>query len=84
MKEVFADCLQSKNENVRLLQSLGYLFSHFSQAGIVPRKDHKFSAYGLKLAQFFLKTLFLLSRTGKTSNSHLKNLVNYRKKKYYC
>ena len=33
-------------------------------------KGHKFSAYGLKLAQPFLNTIFLLSRTGKKSNSH--------------
>ena len=25
MKEVFTDCLQGKSENVRLLQSLGYV-----------------------------------------------------------
>ena len=42
-----------------------YLFSQFSQAGIVSRKGHKFSAYGLELAQPFLNTIFLLSRTGK-------------------
>ena len=28
MKEVFTDCLQGKSENVRLLQSLGYV-NHF-------------------------------------------------------
>ena len=52
------------------------LFSQFSQAGIVSRKGHKFSAYGLELAQPFLNTIFLLSRTGKKSNSHLEKLFS--------
>ena len=57
-------------------QSVRYLFSQFSQAGIVSWKGHKFSTYGLELAQPFLDTIFLLSRTGKKSNSHLEKLFS--------
>ena len=53
--------------------SVCYLFSQFSQAGIVSRKGHKFSAYGLELAQPFLNTIFLLSRTGKKVTHTWKN-----------
>ena len=52
------------------------LFSQFSQAGIVSRKGHKFSTYGLELAQPFLDTIFLLSKTGKKSSSHLEKLFS--------
>ena len=56
---------------LKVFPSVCYLFSQFSQAGIVSQKGHKFSTYGLELAQPFLDTIFLLSRTGKKSNSHL-------------
>ena len=49
-------------------------------------KGHKLSAFSLKLAQLFLNTVLLLSRTWKTCNPHLEksfltaNLENYSKK----
>ena len=71
----------------KFFPSVRYLFSQFSRAKIVPQKGHKLSAFGLELAQCFLSTVFLLSRTGKISTSHLKkklffmaNLDNYRNK----
>ena len=37
--------------------SIRYLFSQFSQAETVSWKGHKFSAFGLELAQPFLNTV---------------------------
>ena len=39
-------------------------------------KGHKFSSFGLKLAQSFFNAAFLLSRTWKTSNSHVEKLFS--------
>ena len=57
----------------KFFPSVCYLFSQVSQAGIVSRKGHKFSAYGLELAQPFLNTIFLFSRTGKKVTHTWKN-----------
>ena len=62
----------------KFFPSVRYLFSQFLRAGIVPQKGHKFSAYSLKLAQPFLNAVFLLSRTGKASNSHLEKLFSWQ------
>ena len=72
----------------KVFPSVCYLFSQFSQAGIVSRKGHKFSAYGLELAQPFLNTVFLLSKLGKKVAHTWKNfshgkLDNYRNKYYF-
>ena len=48
----------------------------FSPVFQVSWKGHNFLAFGLELAQPFLNTVFLLSRTGKASNSHWEKLVS--------
>ena len=65
------DCL-------KVFPSVHYLFSQFSRAGTVSWKGHKFSAFGLELAQSFLNAVFLVSRTWKTSNSHLEKLFSWQ------
>ena len=59
-----------------IMLKVRYLFSQFSQAEILSREGNKFSTYGLELAQPFLNTIFLLSRTEKKSNSHLEKLFS--------
>jgi len=51
---------------------------HHRTMGLVSGIGHKFLAFSIKLAQLFHNTVFLLSRTGKTSNSHLEKISSHQ------
>jgi hypothetical protein len=67
----------------KVFPSVQYLSSLFSGARAVSQKGCKFLTICLQLAQSFLSTVFLLSRTWKTSNSHLKDFFSKHIKTKY-